>query len=332
MELLWNILLIAIGVGITVIGSTILVDGASDVAKKFGIPDLIIGLTVVAFGTSSPELAVNINASLAGDTAIAIGNCLGSNIFNVFIILGISAVVYPISIQSNSVWIEVPLSLLAALMVGVCANDIYFDGYAKNELTRTDGLAFMGFFAVFMYYTVYTSKTAPANDQFAQEMETEMKNQPSMPAWKSMAFIVGGLVCLYFGSEWLVEGSKAIAKVAGLSDAIIGLTIVAAGTSVPELATSITAALKKNSDIAIGNVVGSNIFNIFFILGTSAMINPLPFVSATATIDILMTIFSSVIVFLFAFTGRNRNVISRIEGIVLISIYLVYVGYLISQV
>jgi cation:H+ antiporter len=332
MELLWNILLIAIGVGLSVFGSGILVDGASDIAKKFGISDLIIGLTVVAFGTSSPELAVNINASISGDTEIAIGNILGSNIFNVFIILGISAIVYPISIQSNSVWIEVPLSLLAAIMVGICANDIYFDGGAINQLTRIDGLVYMGFFAVFMYYTVYTSKNTPSTDTLAQEMSSELKAHSAMPVWRSLSYIVVGLVALYFASEWLVEGAKYIAKTAGLSDAIIGLTIVAAGTSVPELATSVTAALKKNSDIAIGNVVGSNIFNIFFILGVSALINPLPFKSATATVDIAMTIFSSVIVFLFAFTGRNRNVISRIEGIVLIAIYLVYVAYLISQV
>jgi cation:H+ antiporter len=325
-----SLLLLVVGVILTVVGSNVLVDGSSNLAKKFGISDLIIGLTVVAFGTSSPELAVNINAAIAGDTDIAIGNILGSNIFNVFIILGIAAVIYPISIQSNSVWIEVPLSLLAALMVGVCANDIYFDKGTANVITATDAWGFIGFFAVFMYYTVYTAKATPANDEYAREMEAELKSQELMPTWKALSFIILGLICLYFGSEWMVDGAKTIAKAAGLSDAVIGLTIVAAGTSMPELATSATAAYKKNSDIAIGNVVGSNIFNVFFILGISGIINPLPFKSPTATIDILMTIFSSLIVFLFAFTGRNRNVISRIEGAILIIIYIVYVSYLIS--
>ncbi|MDX2305883.1 MAG: calcium/sodium antiporter [Microscillaceae bacterium] len=333
MELFWSISLILLGVVAAVIGSNILVDGSSQIAKKFGISDLIIGLTVVAFGTSSPELAVNLSASITGATDIAIGNIVGSNIFNVFIILGISAIIYPVSVQSNSVWIEIPLSLLAALVVGFTANDIFFDGGALNQITRIDGMVFLCFFAVFMYYTVYTSKAIPKDqDALEREIHESEKDKPDMPISKAALYIVAGLVFLYFGSEWLVAGAKTIAKFAGLSDAIVGLTIVAAGTSVPELATSATAAYKKNSDIAIGNVVGSNIFNIFFILGLSAVITPLPFISPTATLDILMCIFSSLIVFTFAFTGRKRNIISRVEGVFLIIVYIIYVTYLILQV
>lgn len=340
MEILISVGLIALGVVLTVIGSNILVDGASTIAKKFNISDLIIGLTIVAFGTSSPELAVNIMASMSGKTDIAIGNILGSNIFNVFIILGIAAVIYPVRVQSASVWIEIPMSLLAALVVGVMANDVFFDGslitgntIVKNVITRTDGMILLGFFAVFMYYTVYASRNTKEDlkDDLSREMHEELKEKPLMTTGRATLFIIGGLVFLYFGSDWLVKGAITIAKLGGLSDAIIGLTIIAAGTSVPELATSAAAAYKKNSDIAIGNVVGSNIFNVFFILGLSASISPLPFSSPTALIDILMTIFSSVMMFTFVLAGRGR-MISRSEGVILITIYIGYVSYLISTV
>lgn len=330
MDYLLNILYLIGGIGVTVFASNYLVDGASDLAKKFNISDLIIGLTIVAFGTSSPELAVNISSSLKGDTAIAIGNILGSNIFNVFIILGIAAVIYPVRVQSNSVWIEIPLSLLAAVMVGVCANDIYFDNGTKNVITRTDALALLGFFVVFMYYTFYTAQANPAEDHLAVETHQELAKKPLMPLWQSGVYILVGLVGLYFGSEYMVEGAKFIAKKGGLSDDVIGLTIVAAGTSMPELATSATAAYKKNSDIAIGNVVGSNIFNIFFILGISGTIAPLPFTSATAFVDIMMTILASVLVFTFTLLGKGR-MISRGEGGVLIAIYIGYVVYLLNS-
>ncbi len=341
MEILISLGLIAIGVVLTVIGSNILVDGASAIAKKFNISDLIIGLTIVAFGTSSPELAVNITSSISGKTDIAIGNILGSNIFNVFIILGIAAVIYPVRVQSASVWIEIPMSLLAALVVGVMANDIFFDAgfgdrgniITKNVITRTDSLILLCFFAVFMYYTVYASRNTQEDlkDELGKEMHNDLAKKDLMSSGKATLFIIGGLVCLYFGSDWLVIGAVKIAKVAGLSDAIIGLTIIAAGTSVPELATSATAAYKKNSDIAIGNVVGSNIFNIFFILGLSGLINPLPFSSPTALVDILMTILSSIMMFTFTLAGKGR-MISRGEGIILIVIYLAYLSYLISTV
>ncbi len=331
MEYLYNIFLLVIGVAITVFASNYLVDGASDLAKKFNISDLVIGLTIVAFGTSSPELAVNISASMKGDTAIAIGNILGSNIFNVFIILGIAAVIYPVRVQSNSVWIEIPLSLLAAVVVGVCANDKYFDGGKEDIITRIDAIILLCFFVVFMYYTFYTAQAGnPDEDNLAKETHAEFAQKTLMPLWQSGVYIGLGLVGLYFGSEWMVEGAKFIAKKGGLSDSVIGLTIVAAGTSMPELATSATAAYKKNSDIAIGNVVGSNIFNIFFILGVSGCIAPLRFESPTAVVDIMMTILASVLVFTFTLLGKGR-MISRGEGGVLIVIYIGYVWYLLSS-
>jgi len=321
-----DIFYLLLGLLFTVFAANWLVDGASSLARTFNIPDLIIGLTIVAFGTSAPELTVNMIASYSGNTEIAIGNILGSNIFNVFLILGISSIIYPITVQSNSVWIEIPLSLLAALMVAFCANDILLDGAKVSQLTRIDGLVFLGFFAVFMYYTVYMAKGS------TEVLDREKAEE--MPLWKSSGLIIVGLVGLFFGGKFMVEGAIGIAHFVGLSESVIGLTIVAAGTSVPELATSITAAYKKNSDIAIGNVVGSNIFNIFFILGLSSIISPLPFVANTvldySNIDIYMTIFSSIVLFTFVFTGRGR-MISRIEGVVLTSIYIAYVVYLIMR-
>lgn len=316
---LMSILFVILGTALTIFASGWLVDGASALAKRFNIPDLIIGLTIVAFGTSSPELTVNIFAAMSGKTEIAIGNILGSNIFNVFFILGIAAVIYPVAVQRNSVWIEIPLSLLAAIVVGICANDIWLDGATKSQLTRIDGLVFLCFFAVFMYYTVNVA--LKSNESSPEEIH-------KMPLAKSILFIVGGLVGLFFGGKFMVDGAIDMAQYFGLSESVIGLTIVAAGTSMPELATSAMAAYKKNSDIAIGNVVGSNIFNIFFILGISSLIFPLPFRPADNE-DILMTLFSSILMFVFVFTGKGRK-INRWEGIVMMVIYVIYVVYLLQ--
>lgn len=311
------------GVLIVVFGANWLVEGASSVAKKFNIPDLVIGLTVVAFGTSAPELTVNIFASMTGKTDIAIGNILGSNIFNVFFILGVSAIIYPVSVKSNTIWKEIPLSLLAALVVGICANDIFFDNQTVNQLTRIDGLIMLCFFVIFMYYTFIAAKVGA--DEVNDEEEIK-----ELTLVKSLFYVVIGLVALITGGKFLVDGAVAIAQSFGMSEAVIGLTIVAAGTSMPELATSAVAAYKKKSDIAIGNVVGSNIFNIFFILGISACISPLPF-RPEANIDVIMTIFSSIMMFSFVLIGRGRQ-ISRSEGILFIAIYIAYVTYLLMQV
>ena len=332
MQIFINILLVIVGIAVTIGGASILVDGASKLAKRFGVSDLIIGLTIVAFGTSSPELAVNVSAAFSGSVDIAVGNIIGSNIFNIFLILGIAAVIYPIDIQSKSVWIEIPLSLLAAIMVTVFASDIFLDRTATNVISRTDALGLLGFFIVFMYYTVLSSRNEPNKDALAEEIAEESKDDKPMSLGKSILFIVGGLVGLYFGSQWMVEGAKFIASAAGMSDALIGLTIVAAGTSMPEIATSATAAFKKNSDIAIGNVVGSNIFNGFFILGLTGTIMPLPYQSPTAVLDHSMNMFASLLLFAFAFSGKKRNQISRIEGGIFILVYVGYLGYLISTI
>lgn len=319
-----SFLILVFGLGIVVLGSNYLVEGASSLAKRLRISDLVIGLTIVAFGTSTPELTVSLYAALQGKTDIAIGNVLGSNIFNACMILGIAAAIHPVQVQRTSVRVEIPLSILAAIVLAICANDAWLDGQASSALTRTDGLIFLCFFVVFIYYTFSVAQTAQ-EDPMDQEAGAKF-----MPMWKSISFVVLGLVGLYFGGKFMVDGAVEIAQMFGLSEQIIGLTIIAAGTSVPELATSATAAFKRNSDIAIGNVVGSNIFNIFGILGISATISPLPF-SPASNPDLLMTILSSLLIFVLVFTGKGRRV-SQKEGWFLMAVYIAYVVYLVLHV
>ncbi len=312
-------ILFVVGLVLLVFGATWLVEGASSLAKKLNIPDLIIGLTIVAFGTSTPELVVNLLAGSSGQTDIAIGNVVGSNIFNVLFILGIAAILKPVNAQLNTTWKEIPLALLAAIVLGICANDMLFDGAAKSQLTRTDGMILLAFFGIFMYYIV----------DVARNSKEQAEQFNVMPLWKSIGYIAVGLVGLIFGGQWIVDGAVMMAKSAGLSEAVIGLTIVAAGTSLPELATSAVAAYKGNSDIALGNVVGSNIFNIFFILGVTSTLYDLPF-RPEANVDILMNIFTSTLLFIFLFTGSGRK-INKIEGGIFICIYIGYVAYLLMQ-
>jgi cation:H+ antiporter len=312
-------ILFVIGFVLLIAGANLLVEGSASIAKKLNISSIVIGLTIVAFGTSAPEFIVNIFASIQGNTDIAIGNILGSNIVNILFILGVSAVIFPLATKENTVWKEIPLSLLAAILLGVMVNDTLIDGGTFSGITRIDGIIFLAFFIIFLYYTFGISKVTGENT------DLEIKEMSYM---KSSLYIVGGLSGLIFGGKWIVDGAIKIAEGLNVSQSLIGLTIVAIGTSLPELATSAVAAYKKQSDIAIGNVVGSNIFNIFFILGFSALIRPLPF-SKTSDIDIIMTIFSSLILFLIMFIGK-KHTIERWQGITMIIIYIGYVAYLIG--
>jgi cation:H+ antiporter len=312
-------ILFAIGFVMLIKGASMLVDGASSVAKKANISPIVIGLTIVAFGTSAPELIVNIYATLEDNTDIAIGNVIGSNIGNVFLILGIAAIINPLVSKENTVWKEIPLSLLAALLIGLMANDVLFDGATSSVISRIDGFVFIAFFIIFLYYTFGIAKV---------EGEASADEVKEMPVGKSVLFITIGLVGLSVGGKFIVDGAVQIAKTFHISESLIGLTIVAIGTSLPELATSAMAAYKKQSDIAIGNVVGSNIFNTFWILGMSAVISPLPF-SPNQQLDTLVNILASVVLFVLLMVGK-RHVIQKWQGILMIIIYVIYVGYLIS--
>lgn len=301
-------------------GADFLVDGSSSLARLLKISDLAIGLTVVAFGTSTPELFVNVIASLKGNTDIAIANVLGSNIANILLILGVSSIIRPLSVTKGTVWKEIPFSLLAAIVLGLMANDRFIDKNGVSILTRIDGLVLMSFFVIFLYYSFSIAKEIDGMDNQIPSKEYGLM--------KSVLRVALGLAGLAFGAQWVVDGAIRLALKFGISQTLIGLTIVALGTSLPELATSTVAAYKGNADIAVGNVVGSNIFNIFFVLGVSGTINPIPF-HGRNNIDIGMVIFASLLLFTFMFTGKKRS-IDRWEGILSLVLYGVYLVFQIT--
>jgi len=314
-------LLLVSGFVFLIKGADLLVSGASSLGRRAGISDLVIGLTVVAFGTSSPELFVNLMASAKGNTDIAIGNILGSNIANIFLILGVSSVVYPLTVGKGTVWKEIPLSLLAACLLGVLANDQWIDRAGASALTRIDGIVLLAFFIVFLYYSA----------SIAGKIEGMQEEVPSgvMGIGKSILFVLTGLAGLAVGGDWIVRGAVHTARTLGMSESLVGLTIVAVGTSLPELATSAMAAARKNVEIAVGNVVGSNIFNIFFVLGISATVRPLPFRPAS-NMDVGVVVLGSLLLFFSMFTGRKRT-LDRWEGVLLLSAYAAYLVYLVLR-
>ncbi|MFD2248007.1 calcium/sodium antiporter [Pontibacter ruber] len=315
-----DILLLVAGFVALIFGADKLVDGASSLAAKVGIPNIVIGLTVVAFGTSAPELVVNLFASINKNTEMVLGNVLGSNIFNVLGILGISSIIYPLTVKRNTTWLEIPLSLLAAIVVLVFASDAYLDQAVGNYISRADGIVLLLFFCIFLVYNLTLALGG------SESGEVETKNYTYL---KSFLFIILGLAGLVLGGRLIVTSAVSLAQAFGLSERIIGLTIVSIGTSLPELATSVVAVRKRNVDIAIGNVVGSNIFNIFFILGVSTIVTPLQ-VAATSSTDMIMNIAAGLLLFIFIFTGTGRR-LARWEGIILLLLYLGYLALLISQ-
>ncbi|MDY6838423.1 MAG: calcium/sodium antiporter [Thermodesulfobacteriota bacterium] len=313
--------LLIIGFVLLIKGADFLVDGASSIARRFNVSDLVIGLTVVAFGTSTPELFVNIVASIKGNTDIAIGNVLGSNIANVFLILGVSSIIYPLTVTKGTVWKEIPLSLLAAVLLGILANDQLIDRRQFSSLTRIDGLVLLSFFIIFIYYSLSIAKRIEGMEEHVPAKQYGVL--------KSLLFVFAGLACLSVGGKWIVEGAVHLALTLGMSQSLVGLTVVAIGTSLPELATSAVAAHRKNVEIAVGNVVGSNIFNIFFVLGISATVKPLPF-KTTSNIDVGMVIVASLLLFTYMFTGKKRQ-LDRWEGGIFVVLYVGYLVFLIVK-
>jgi len=312
-------LLLILGFIFLIKGADLLVDGASSLAKRVGISDLIIGLTVVSFGTSAPELVVNLIAALDGSGDIAVGSIVGSNISNILLILGVSAMIHPLKVKSQTTWKEIPLNLLAAVVLFLVANDVLIDGAGTSALTRSDGLILVSFFAIFLYYTF----------DLARKEKNDADKAPKRPVWLSLVMLVVGIAGLTFGGQWVVSSAETIAESFGLSEAFIGLTIVALGTSLPELATSAVAAYRRNTDIAIGNVVGSNIFNIFWVLGISSAIRPIDF-SPELNTDILIFIGATLLLFIFSFTGGHHKV-TRKEGVQFLIAYAVYFVFLILR-
>lgn len=319
MLIIFSVLLLIIGFILLIKGADWLVDGASGLAKSFGISDLVIGLTIVSFGTSAPELIVSLLSAFSHSTDLAVGNVIGSNICNILLILGITSVIYPLTVKKGTVWKEIPLMLVATLAVAFLLNDVLIDRSSFSTLSRTDGLTLLLFFAIFLYYTYGISRVSGSN----KEEESVKK----LSTAKATLFIFVGLTSLAIGGNLIVDNATRIALTFGLSQALIGLTIVAVGTSLPELATSVIAALKKNADIAVGNVVGSNIFNILFVLAVTSSIYPIPF-NKSMNLDVSVMLFSSLLLFIAMFVGKKRK-LERWQGALFILLYISYTGILI---
>lgn len=319
--LLSSLLLVA-GLAVLIVGANFMVEGASALAKKFNISNLAIGLTVVAFGTSAPELVVNTFAAIQGHEDIVFGNVLGSNNFNLFIILGITGLITPLAVQSSTAWKEIPISFLAIIILFILVNDGLLWDAGTSSLSMIDGIILLVFFALFLFYVYKQLKSDSSQTE-------EVVTVPKYSNLKMGIFIAGGLGGLVLGGNLVVNNAIEIAESLGISQKIIGLTVVAAGTSLPELATSVVAALKKNADIAVGNIIGSNIFNIFLILGASSLLAPIGFSTGFNT-DIYILAGGTLFLFLGMFTG-GRKKLDRWEAAILLIFYLVYTTFLVMQ-
>ncbi|KMJ57998.1 sodium:proton exchanger [Bacillus sp. LL01] len=313
-------LLLIVGFALLIKGADWFVEGASQIAKILRISPLLIGLTIVAFGTSSPEATVSILAALDGSAEISLGNVIGSNIFNITLVVGLTALLNPLKVESETIRKEIPFTLLGSTVLLVLISDVVLQGFTENLITRSDGLIFLLIFSIFMYYIFEVARN---NRDKMEPVETSEK-----AVWgkKSIRTLVG-LAAIIFGGELVVRNSTDIAVSLGMSETLVGLTIVAIGTSLPELVTSITAAIKKQSEIALGNIVGSNIFNIFFVLGTSSLITPLP-VNGKVFVDIGLMLILTVILLVFS---RTNFRIGKREGSFLAVAYVLYLVFIIIR-
>lgn len=311
------IIWLTLGLILLIKGADWLVDGATALAKKFNVSDLAIGLTIVAFGTSAPELVVNVMGSIEGHHEIVFANIIGSNNFNLLVILGISGLITPLVVQSSTVWKEIPLSLFAAIMLFILANDFWSPD--SFTVSRIDGFLFLLLFCGFLFYVYKQLSSDPA------EVETTEKSYSQLKIW---SFIILGLAGLVLGGRFVVNNAIEIATILGVSEKIIGLTIIAAGTSLPELATSIVAAMRKNVDIAVGNIIGSNIFNIFLILGVSSLVNPIHY-NPSFNSEMYLLGGGTLLLFIGMFTGQKKK-LDRWEAALLLLIFLGYTGYLVA--
>ena len=316
-----DIVTLLLGIGLAVYGAQLLVDGGVAVASRFGIPTLVIGSTVVAFGTSMPEFTVNIQSALADKTDLALGNILGSNVFNIAAIVGIVAIITPLAVSEDSRSKDFPMCLIAAIMVGVAGNQIYLDGINYHEIMLSDGIVFLLFFWIFMRYLYAEAAVGAAHQDHARTKSDVAHPVGSMSMGRSIVYILAGLAGLVFGGDFIVDGATGIAKSFGLSDRVIGLAIVGPGTSVPELVAAIVAAMKKQVDMVIGNVLGSNILNIFFTLGVTALIQPVPLDLSLNTVILINIGITAALVLYTRFSTRS---IGRPVGALLIVAYLAY--------
>lgn len=309
-----------VGLGLILAGANFLTDGSAALAQRFRVPEFIIGLTVVAVGTSTPELVVSVLSAIGGQSDVAIGNVVGSNIFNVFVILGVCALIRPVPLTAGNIRRDIPFGVLVSLLLLALAQDSLLCKGAADRIGRLDGAAMLALYILLMWYTIRKTKRPEAT------APTEGSKVP-MAAWLTAVMIVGGLAGLVFGGEMFLRSATSIARSLGVSESVIAITLVAGGTSLPELASSLVSLFKGKAEMALGNVIGSNIANILLILGVSATIHPLSMGGITVW-DLLMVLLSSVVVFLAAFTFK-RKAIDRWEGALFVAIYAVYIWYLI---
>ena len=324
MELLKAILILVIGFVLLIKGADFFVEGSSSVAKKFHVPAMLIGMTIVAMGTSLPECAVSVTASLANNNSLAVSNVIGSNIFNLMVVCGACALFSPLTIRQDTLKKEFPLSIICAALMLVL-------GYIGMTLGHIDGIIFLVLFVGYLLWMIQSAKKAraavlsdPAQSGQIEQTEFVEENIAILPTWKSLVFIIGGMIAIKFGGDFVVNGASSIASSMGLSQTLIGLTIVAMGTSLPELVTSLVAAKKGEVDMALGNAFGSDIFNILFVLGIATAISPISFLMENV-IDIILLIIMSVIVLAFAWTKQQIN---RKEGILMLLMYAAYMVYI----
>jgi len=311
--------LFVIGFFFLLAGARYLIEGSSSFAKRMGLPPLIVGLTILAFGTSMPELVVTLISAFRGSTEFALGNIVGSNIANILLVLGIGALIYPITVESSTIWKEIPFGFLAAIVLFVVANDKFIDnsGITYSALTRVDGIIMLLFFVIFMVY-IYELARKHKKKAFKEEVGLKYYN-----GWVIALMIFSGMLGLYFGGKWIVDGALAITSSLGWSEFLVASTIVAIGTSLPELVTTITAALKKEMDLAVGNLVGSNLFNIFYVLALTSVISPIK-LPPLINIDIIFLIFVSLLLFVYLFIGEKRR-LHKWQGLAFLILYVMYI-------
>ena len=304
------------GIVLLVKGADSLVDGSVSLARKLGVSSLVVGLTVVSFGTSMPELLVNLISAFKGETDIGLGNIVGSNLANILLVLGLTAVLYPVRVHKSVIWKEIPFSLLAALVLFIVANDTFIDLSSVALISRIDWLLLLSFFVIFLYYIIQTGKrTRMRNIERTLELA-------HLGYLKISLLILGGTIGLFLVGKFVVDGAIILAQTFGLSEFLISSTIIAIGTSLPELITSVTAAKKGKVGISVGNIVGSNIFNVLFILAITSVIFPIP-VKGIINVDMIFLIFVSVLLFIFMFVGK-KHMMEKWKGALFVGLYLLY--------
>ena len=316
-----NVILLLVGLALILFGANYLTDGSAALARRFHLSEFIVGLTIVAIGTSTPELVVSVISAIHGSGEMAIGNVTGSNLFNGLLILGISTLIRPVPLTSDNIKKDIPLGILAAIVLLVVCCDVLLGSDLRNNIGRDEGIILLLLFVVFISYTIFSAK--------APEGEEVVEQHKQMPIWLMLIMIVGGLAALVFGGNLFQTSAVEVARALGVSESMIAITLLAGGTSLPELATSVVSALKGKAEMAMGNVLGSNISNIFLVLGASATITPLS-LGGISMVDLLTVLGASILLWITAFSFK-RNKIDRPEAVILIVAYIVYIWYMVTH-